>query len=189
VGELLVRWRARLTERGTGFVQLHRSGRPPPDRRPHDVKRFGTHAHALVYRLSGGRILGRLGGQPVLLLQTVGRRTGQTRTTPVQYLPSDGAFVVVAANAGAIRPPAWYLNLCAAPDAAVRIGTKHIDVQAREIHDAEREAMWRELTTANRYLEPVARKAGRLLPVLVLAPIESPQTVARTVAPVPAGAG
>jgi deazaflavin-dependent oxidoreductase (nitroreductase family) len=153
------------------------------------VKRFGTHAHALVYRLSRGRILGRLGGQSVLLLQTVGRRTGQTHTTPVQYLPSDGAFVVVAANAGAPRPPAWYLNLCAAPNAAVRIGTKDIDVHAREVHDAERDAMWAELTAANRYLERVARKAGRVLPVLVLAPIESPQTADRTVAPAPAGVG
>lgn len=90
--------------------------------------------------------------------------------------------MVVAANAGAVRPPAWYLNLCAASDAAVHIGTKDIGVQARELHDAERDAMWRELTAANRYLERVARKAGRLLPVLVLAPIESPQTVPRTVA-------
>jgi deazaflavin-dependent oxidoreductase (nitroreductase family) len=141
------------------------------------VKRFATHLHALVYRRSGGRVLGRLGGQSVLLLQTVGRRTGQTRITPVQYLPSDGAFVVVAANAGAVRPPAWYLNLRAAPDAAVHIGTEDIEVQARELHDAERDTMWGELTTANRYLERVACKAGRLLPVLVLTPIESAQTV------------
>lgn len=59
------------------------------------MKRFGTHAHALVYRPSGGRILGRLGGQSVLLLQTVGRRTGQTRTTPVQYLPQRQGRVAI----------------------------------------------------------------------------------------------
>jgi deazaflavin-dependent oxidoreductase (nitroreductase family) len=152
------------------------------------VKRFATHAHALVYRLSGGRVLGRVGGQSVLLLQTVGRRTGQTRITPVQYLPSDGAFVVVAANGGAVRAPAWYLNLRAAPDAAVHIGTEDIEVQARELHDAERDAMWGELTAANRYLERVAGKAGRLLPVLVLTPTESAQMRAGVPAPIGARA-
>jgi deazaflavin-dependent oxidoreductase (nitroreductase family) len=119
-------------------------------------------------------MLGRLGGQPVLLLQTVGRRTGQTRTTPVQYLPREGAFVVVAANAGAARPPAWYLNLCAAPQASVRVGAQDVEVRAREVHDSERDALWRQLTAANRYLDGVASKAGRRLPVLVLAPTARP---------------
>jgi F420H(2)-dependent quinone reductase len=134
------------------------------------VKRLGTRAHAFVYRLSGGRILGRVGGQPVLLLQTVGRRSGQNRSTPVQYLSRDQAFVVVAANGGAARPPAWYLNLCAAPDASVRVGNQDVAVQAREIHDSERDDIWRQLTAANPYLDGVSRKAGRRFPVLVLAP-------------------
>lgn len=138
------------------------------------MKLLWTRAHAFVYRLSGGRILGRLGKQPVLLLQTVGRHTGQARSTPVQYLPSDGAFVVVAANAGAARPPAWYLNLCAAPDASVRVGTDDIAVHARELDGSERDAMWQQLTDANRYLDGAARKAGRQLPVLVLAPRSAP---------------
>jgi deazaflavin-dependent oxidoreductase (nitroreductase family) len=133
------------------------------------VKHLGTRAHALLYRLSGGRILGRMGGQRVLLLETVGRHTGRTRVTPVQYLPHDRAFVVVAANGGAARPPAWYLNLRAAPRARVRVGPENVDVLAREIGGAEREAIWRELAAANRYLDGIARKAGRLLPVLMLA--------------------
>ena len=145
------------------------------------MKRPGTRAHALVYRLSGGRILGRMGGQPVLLLQTVGRHTGQTRTTPVQYLPRDGTFVVVAANAGAARPPAWYLNLLAAPHARVRVGAHDVDVRSREVQDPERDALWRQLTTANRYLDGVARKAGRRLPVLVLAPTEPSPGTTRTI--------
>ena len=122
------------------------------------MKRIGTRAHALLYRLSGGRILGRIGGQDVLLLQTVGRRTGRSRSTPVQYLPHDHAFVVVAANRGAARPPAWYLNLCAAPRARVRVGSDDVEVLARELGGTERDALWRQLTAANRYLEGVARQ-------------------------------
>ena len=125
------------------------------------MRRLGTKAHARVYRRSRGRILGRIGGQPVLLLQTVGRRTGRTRTTPVQYLARDGAYIVVAAKGGATRPPAWYLNLCAAPQAQVRVGQLDIDVRAREIRGSERDAAWLQLTAANRYLDGAARRAGR----------------------------
>jgi F420H(2)-dependent quinone reductase len=50
------------------------------------MKRWATRLHAWVYRRSGGRVLGRIGGQPVLLLQTTGRRSGRTRTTPLQYV-------------------------------------------------------------------------------------------------------
>lgn len=137
------------------------------------MKRLWTRTHAFVYRLSGGRLLARLGGQPVLLLQTVGRRTGRSRTTPVQYKPADGSYLVVAANAGAAHPPAWYLNLCAAPRATVRIGTQDVDVLAREAHNGERDALWHQLTAANRHLEGAAAKAGRRLPVLVLTPSEA----------------
>ena len=65
------------------------------------MPRWVTRLHAWVYRRSGGRVLGRMGGQPVLLLQTTGRRSGQTHTTPVQYLADGDTFVVVASNAGA----------------------------------------------------------------------------------------
>jgi deazaflavin-dependent oxidoreductase (nitroreductase family) len=134
------------------------------------TKRLWTAAHARVYRASRGRFLARVGGQPVLLLQTLGRRTGRLRTTPVQYLRDDGKFVVVAANGGALRPPAWYFNLLAEPRARVLVGGTDVDVVAREAAGPERAELWRRLTAANRFLERVARKAGRPLPVVVLTP-------------------
>ena len=111
---------------------------------PSSIKLAWTRTHALLYRLSGGRVLARMGGQPVLLLRTVGRRTGRVRTTPVQYLPVDASFVVVAANAGAPSPPAWSLNLGAEPDASVRVGARDVAVlyrtnaQSRAIEDVFR---------------------------------------------------
>jgi deazaflavin-dependent oxidoreductase (nitroreductase family) len=131
---------------------------------------WATRLHAWVYRRSGGRVLGRMGGQPVLLLQTTGRRSGRTRTTPVQYLADGDTFVVVASNAGAARPPAWYLNLRANPHARIRVGARSIDVRAQEAAGQERMALWRRLTAANRYLERAARKARRDLPLMALAP-------------------
>jgi deazaflavin-dependent oxidoreductase (nitroreductase family) len=97
-----------------------------------------TRLHAWVYQGSGGRVLGRMGGQPVLLLQTTGRRSGRTRTTPVQYLADGDTFVVVASNAGAARPPGWYLNLHANRHARVEVGPRTVVVRAQEATGQER---------------------------------------------------
>jgi F420H(2)-dependent quinone reductase len=138
------------------------------------IAHLGTRMHALVYRAAGGRVLGRMGGQPVLLLETIGRRSGRRRTTPLQYLPHDSGVTVVASARGAPRPPAWFLNLRAKPRARVRVGTRVIEVSAREAGGQEREALWHDLTAANRWLGGAARKAGRELPVVVLEPSGRP---------------
>jgi F420H(2)-dependent quinone reductase len=134
------------------------------------MKRWGTRLHAAILRLTRGRVLGRVGGQPVLLLQTTGRRTGQSRTTPVQYLADGERFVIVASNAGAVRPPAWYFNLCADPHAQIDVGGRIVDVRAQEAAGQERAEFWQRLTAANRYLERAAREAGRDLPLMALVP-------------------
>ena len=134
------------------------------------MKRWGTRLHAAIYRLTRGRVLGRVGGQPVLLLETIGRRTGRRRTTPMQYLADGDTFLVVASNAGAARPPAWYLNLRANPHARAEVGPRTVDVRAHESTGQERADLWQQLTDANRYLEPAARKAERELPIIALVP-------------------
>jgi deazaflavin-dependent oxidoreductase (nitroreductase family) len=139
------------------------------------MKHWATRLHAWVYRRSGGRVLGRLGGQPVLLLETTGRRSGRIRTTPVQYISHGEDFVIVAADHGARHPPAWYLNLRADPRARVRVKTQDIDVTARETSGDERTELWGKLTAANHYLPKVQSKAGRQLPLLIVTPTKDRQ--------------
>jgi deazaflavin-dependent oxidoreductase (nitroreductase family) len=86
----------------------------------------------------------------------------------------------VASNAGAERPPAWYLNLRASPHARVHVGERTIDIRAQEAAGQERAELWQRLTAANRYLERAARKAGRDLPLMAL--IASPPTTPRRAA-------
>ena len=142
------------------------------------MTRRATRLHAWVYRRSGGRVLGHMGGQPVLLLQTTGRRSGRPRTTLVQYLADGDAFVVVASDAGAARPPAWSLNLRADPHARVEVGARVTGVRAQEVTGQKRVALWQRMTAVNRHLEPAARKAGRDLPVMALVP-STPTTPGR----------
>lgn len=132
------------------------------------VRRNLGRAHAWLYRVTGGRLLGRMGGQPVLLLTTTGRRTGIARTTPIQYRQIDGSLVVVAANGGSAAAPQWYLNLVANPDARVQRAGETLTLKAREATGPERDRLWDALTAANRWLADAEQRSGRRFPVIVL---------------------
>src|SRR5262245_62487452 len=90
-----------------------------------------TWVHSAIYRLSGGRVGGRLSGMPMLLLTTRGRRSGRERTLPLLYVADEKGWVVVASNAGDDRHPAWWLNLRARPEARVQVGRERCAVRAR----------------------------------------------------------
>lgn len=96
-----------------------------------------------LYRASGGRIGGRVGKGPVLLLTTTGRKSGQQRTAPVLYIEDEGRFVVINTNAGNTRIPAWSFNLDANPEAEIEVGRKQIAVRARPAESEERAELWR----------------------------------------------
>lgn len=96
-----------------------------------------------LYRASGGRLGGRVGKGPVLLLTTTGRKSGEKRTAPVLYIEDEGRFVVINTNAGNTRIPAWSLNLDADPEAEVEIRRNRIPVRARPAEGEERADLWR----------------------------------------------
>jgi deazaflavin-dependent oxidoreductase (nitroreductase family) len=101
---------------------------------------------------SGLPLLVRLHARQVLL--------GQQRIIggPQNAKRSGDTFLVVASNAGAARPPAWYFNLCADPYAQIDVGGRIVDVRAQEAAGQERAEFWQRLTAANRYLS--APRAG-----------------------------
>lgn len=95
-----------------------------------------------VYRLSGGRVGGRVGAAPVLLLTTTGRRSGELRTAPVVYLADGENVVLIDTNAGNERLPAWSLNLKAKPEAEVEQGRRRRAMRARIAEGEERADLW-----------------------------------------------
>ena len=96
-----------------------------------------------VYRLTRGRVGGRVGRGPVLLLTTTGRKSGQPRTAPVLYLADGDNYVVINTNAGNEKTPAWSLNLRAEPEAEVEVKGKRAKVRARLAEGEERADLWR----------------------------------------------
>jgi deazaflavin-dependent oxidoreductase (nitroreductase family) len=129
-----------------------------------------TALHRFVYLRSGGWIGGRLPGQRFLLLSTVGRRTGQPRTMPLLYVRDGGRFVVVGSNGGDDRPPAWWLNLQANPDAQVQVDREHHRVRARRAQGDELDALWEQLERSYRYYADYRRRTSREIPVVILEP-------------------
>lgn len=124
--------------------------------------------HPRLYRWSGGRIGGKLANLPVLLLETVGRKSGEARTNALTYLPRGDAFVVIASVLGEPRNPGWYHNLVADPKVAIRVGRDHIAVEARVAEGDEREAIWDELTAVSPDYDQYRDRTGRRIPVVVL---------------------
>jgi len=98
--------------------------------------------HRTLYRLSGGRAVGRVWHLSILLLTTKGRKTGKPRTTPLCYFTDGDDLVVVASNGGMDWFPDWWLNLMSESRATVEIGRSHRAVVARRASPEERERLW-----------------------------------------------
>lgn len=127
----------------------------------------------LLY-LSRGRI-SMSHGQPILLLVTVGAKSGQQRTTPLLYQHDNDRLIVIASNGGRDRHPGWYFNLRAHPEVTVYIGGQIKRYRAREAEDEERAALWRAAVDFFIGFELYERRTSRHIPVMVLTPLADKQ--------------
>ena len=125
--------------------------------------------HRFMYRISGGRIGGRMFGVPVLLLRTRGRRTGELRIHPLMYLRDGDRLFVVASNAAAVdRDPGWLHNLRANPVAEVQLGSEVHRVRAEELGPEERDTWWPRLVEHNPKWAGYADETDRIIPIVAL---------------------
>lgn len=130
-----------------------------------------TKVHRFVYHQTNGWIGGWL-GRPMVLMYTIGAKTGLPRTIPLQCYPVDGnGVLVLASNNGQAKAPGWYHNLKAQPDIEIRLGRRKLRVHAEELSAAERAAVWPAMRKQNSAIDRYAAKAGRVLPVMRLKPI------------------
>jgi F420H(2)-dependent quinone reductase len=132
--------------------------------------RSASVVHRALYRLTGGRVVGRVWNLEILLLTTTGRKSGAARTTPLCYFPDGEDLVVVASNGGKDWYPDWWLNLMNDPRATVEIGRTRRRVVARAATPDERSRLWGALTArAPGYLE-YERRTSREIPLGLLRP-------------------
>ena len=95
-----------------------------------------------LYRMSGGRIMGKLGGRGICLVTMQGARTGRTITRPLMHVPYGGGVILVASLGGAPSNPVWYHNLVANPDIEVQVGAQKLTLRARLASAEEKAEVW-----------------------------------------------
>jgi deazaflavin-dependent oxidoreductase (nitroreductase family) len=123
-----------------------------------------------LYRATRGRLFGRIGRAPVLLITTTGRRSGEPRTAPILYLADGLRLVVIGSNAGNERPPAWALNLLANPDAEVQIRGERRRVRARVAEGDERAELWARMNDQYDGFDGYRERTARDIRLFVLEP-------------------
>ena len=126
--------------------------------------------HRFLFRLSGGRVMGRLEGAGVLILVTKGRKSGKPRSSPLMYFrfEGSGALVVVASNYGQDHHPAWYLNIAADPNVTVETGGERFAAGALITGGQERSALFDRVVAANPRYATYRASTHRQLPVVTL---------------------
>jgi deazaflavin-dependent oxidoreductase (nitroreductase family) len=138
------------------------------------VMRVVTGVHRNVYKVSGGRLGGSLGGMPVVMLTTIGRKSGEPRTTMLTSPVQEGDnIVLIASYGGDDRHPKWFLNLRDNPDVEVKFRGRSKHMHARIASSEEKEALWPRVTKAYRGYAGYQRRTERDIPVVILEPSKS----------------
>jgi deazaflavin-dependent oxidoreductase (nitroreductase family) len=125
------------------------------------------------FRANEGRVGGMFEGTPLLLLHHTGAKSGKSRVNPLAYQSDDGRYVVFASNGGAPSDPDWYHNLKARPEVTIEVGSDTVDVLAGEATGAERERLFRSQVERTPQFAEYEKKAGRVIPVIVLTASDS----------------
>jgi deazaflavin-dependent oxidoreductase (nitroreductase family) len=127
---------------------------------------------AETYEATGGEQAADMRGQPVIVLTSVGAKTGMLRKTALMRVEHDGVYAVVASLGGAPKNPVWYYNLKANPHVELQDGATKRDYTAREVDGAEKALWWERAVEAWPDYASYQVKTERQIPVFVLEPME-----------------
>jgi F420H(2)-dependent quinone reductase len=126
-----------------------------------------------LYERSGGTQGTDMNGLPVIILTSLGARSGKVRKTPLMRVEHDGQYAVVASRGGAPSNPVWYNNLTANPHVELQDGPVRKDYQAREVHGGERDTWWERAVAAYPDYAEYQKNTDRTIPVFVLTPVDA----------------
>lgn len=127
--------------------------------------------HTWVYRKSGGAMGSRfVGGAPVMLLTTIGRKSGKARTAPLLYLLDGDRVITVASKGGHPRHPAWYLNLLANPEVELQFGNERRAMRAATATREQKARYWPRLCAVYPPYQVYQDRTDRDIPVVILHP-------------------
>ena len=146
---------------------MHLNGEYEPSRNDR------TREQVELYEATNGEEGGTLNGKPVIVLTFKGARSGRIRKKPLMRIEHDGAYAVVASNAGAPTHPFWYSNIVASPLVELQDGAVKREMRAREVFEEEKDEWWKRADAAYSEFPAYRARAGREIPILVLEPLQS----------------
>ena len=122
------------------------------------------------FRENAGKVGGFFEGRSLLLLHTIGAKSGEARVNPVLYRDVGDHYAIFASAAGRPRNPAWYHNLVANPKVSIEVGADTVDVLARVTEGEERAAIWEPLKAEIPTFAEYEQQTDREIPVIMLEP-------------------
>jgi deazaflavin-dependent oxidoreductase (nitroreductase family) len=125
---------------------------------------------AELYEASGGTQAGDIGGSPIVVLTSIGARTGKLRKTALMRVERDGQYALVASPDTTPRRPDWYYNVLANPRVELQDGAARQEFDAREVHGAEREWWWQRAVESFPAFARYQLKKPYPIPIVVLEP-------------------
>ena len=136
-----------------------------------NIFRFFMAISISLYRLTGGKLGGKVQGLPVLLLTTTGRKTAKKRITPLGYIEHDGSYVITATNAGFETQPAWFHNLKSQPRVALQVRDKQLTVVAEIATRTLRKQLWAKFVERAPGYGAYEKRTTREIPIVLLRPV------------------
>src|SRR5262245_47235026 len=125
------------------------------------------------FRANAGSVGGYFAGANMLLLHTIGAKSGQTRTNPLVYISDGDHLVVIASKGGAERNPDWYYNLLANPSVIVELGTEQFQARATAVtEEPERSRLYAKMVEHRPGFAEYEQKTGRTIPAVILERVE-----------------
>ena len=138
-------------------------GAPPPRWL---LKTF-TKFNVFVYQVSGGRLMNKLSGMPIVLVNMRGAKSGKMKTIPLMYVPHDSGVILVASQGGAPKHPVWYYNLIKNPDVEITQGGQTRKLTARRVSDEEKAELWPTCVKHYPPYEQYQKRTDRNIPVFI----------------------
>jgi deazaflavin-dependent oxidoreductase (nitroreductase family) len=120
------------------------------------------------FRANSGKVGGYFTGKTLLLLHTIGAKSGQERINPVACVTDGDRLVIVASKGGAPTNPDWYHNLLACPQVTVEVGTERFQVQAAVVPEPERTRLYNQMVAMVPAFAEYQQKTSRVIPVITL---------------------
>ncbi len=124
------------------------------------------------FRANAGKVGGPFEGRTLLLLHSVGAKSGHERINPVAYVTDGNRYVIIASKGGAPTHPDWYHNLVAHPLVTVEVGTKQFQARATVTAEPERTRLYDKMVAMMPGFAEYRQKTTRVIPVIVLTPVK-----------------